>query len=241
MEDEIIKNTGQIWKKLRSDGGAFDKIRSVLGEILVIGFAVSFSIWINNRAEYHKEQQDVLDFLLICREELAGDNADLLRCKDEIETVGQDNQFLLRITPEILDSIKKNGQELSYNGTPLVRKTHLAGYEGFKTSGRLGTIENKNLKKKIMEYYEVLMPSLRQSEEYYNTNTIKTLELILDRGSEKGKDAYLEKRMRMQLAMNFQIASSMGQSYSNVLVQVRDLLAELDKEILLMKDDGIII
>ena len=67
MEDEIIKNTNQIWKKLRSEGGIIEKFKSILREILVIGFAFSISLWLNNRAEYRKEQEEVLDFLLICQ------------------------------------------------------------------------------------------------------------------------------------------------------------------------------
>jgi hypothetical protein len=55
MEDELIKNTNQIWKKLRGEGGILGKLRSILGEIFVIGFAFSFSILVPT-------YQNVLDF-----------------------------------------------------------------------------------------------------------------------------------------------------------------------------------
>jgi hypothetical protein len=231
MEDELIKNTNQIWKKLRSEDGILTKLRSILGEILVIGFAVSFSIWINNLAEYKKEQEEVLDFLLICQEELSGDTADLKRCKDKVESVFRSNQVLISLNEKMLDSIKKNNIDVSYDGTPVIRRTHIAGYEGFKTSGRLGNIENKNLKRKIMEYYEVLMPSLREAEDYYNTNTHMFVDRFMDRASEKGRNALLEKNMQMRLAMNLSVAESLVPNYQNVLDFAGEFQSELNREI----------
>ena len=230
MEDEIIKNTNQIWKKLRSEGGLIEKFRSIIREILIIGFAFSFSLWLNNRAEYRKEQEEVLDFLLICQEELSGDSADLKRIKDQLESTFRSNQILIGLDEKMLDSIKKNNIDMSFDGHPLIRRTHIAGYEGFKTSGRLGNIENKDLKQMIMQYYEVLMPSLSEAEDYYNANTNLFVDKMIDRGSEKGKDALLEKNMKMRLAMNLDIANSLIPNYQQILDFVGEFQSELTKE-----------
>ena len=137
----------------------------------------------------------------------------------------------------MLDSIKKNNINKSYDGKPVIRRTHIAGYEGFKTSGRLGNIENKNLKRKIMEYYEVLMPSLCEAEDYYNTNTHLFVDRFMDRVSEKGKDALLEKNMKMRLAMNLSVAGSLVPSYQKVLDFAGEFQSELNREIL-AKQEG---
>jgi hypothetical protein len=231
MEDELIKNSTQIWKKLRSEGGMLEKLRSITGEILVIVFAVSFSIWINNRAEYRKEQEEVLDFLLICQEELSGDTADLKRIKGQVESIIRTNQILIGLDEKMLDSIKKNNLDVSFDGTPIIRRTHIAGYEGFKTSGRLGNIENKKLKEMIMKYYEVHMPSLREGEDYYNANTNLFVDRMIDRVSDKGKEAFLEKNMKKRLAMNLNIAGSMVPNYQGLLDFVGEFQSELNKEI----------
>jgi len=231
MEDEIIKNTNQIWKKLRAEGGIFQKIRSIIGEILVIGFAFSFSIWLNNRAEYKKEQEDVQDFMLILKEELEGDTSDLMRCKSEIESALETNKFLITLTAASLDSLEKNKQPLGFNGIPIVRNTHRAGYEGFKTSGKLGNIENKLLMRMIVEYYEVSMPSLLQAEELYNQRCTKTVDLILDRISEVDKAAFLEKRVQMELNFNIQVGSGLPINYQNVQARISEMQLELKKEI----------
>jgi len=231
MEDELIKNSTQIWKKLRSEGGMLEKLRSITGEILVIGFAVSFSIWINNNAEYRKEQEEVLDFLLICQEELSGDTADLKRIKGQVESIIRTNQILIGLDEKMLDSIKKNNLDVSFDGTPIIRRTHIAGYEGFKTSGRLGNIENKKLKEMIMKYYEVHMPSLREGEDYYNANTNLFVDRMIDRVSDKGKEAFLEKNMKKRLAMNLNIAGSMVPNYQGLLDFVGEFQSELNKEI----------
>jgi len=231
MEDEIIKNTNQIWKKLRAKGGIFQKIRSIVGEILVIGFAFSFSIWLNNRAEYKKEQEEVLDFLLICQEELSGDTANLKRIKGQVESIIRSNQILIGLDEKMLDSIKKNNIELTFDGTPIIRRTQLAGYEGFKTTGRLGNIENKDLKRMIMQYYEVHMPSISEGEDYYNANTNLFVDRMIDRVSDKGKDAFLEKNMKKRLASNLNIAGSMVTNYQGILDFVGEFQSELKKEI----------
>jgi hypothetical protein len=236
MEDELIKNSTQIWKKLRSDGGIFDKLKSITGEIFVIVFAVSFSIWINNRTENRKEQEEVLEFLRICREEMKADSVDLIRCKNELASAIQTNSVLLQLTESSLDSIKKNNLPIGFNGKPIIRRTHLAGYEGFKTSGRLGNIDNKQLMKNIMEYYEVIMPSLLQADEAYNGSCSKTVDRIMDRVSEKGKDAFLEKRIRMELNLNVNIASRLVPGYEDVLHWSMDLKKDIQNEISLKEE-----
>ena len=230
MEDEIIKNTNQIWKKLRSEGGIIEKFRSILKEILVIGFAFSFSIWLNNRAEYRKEQEEVNDFMLILNEELQGDTLDLHRCRREIESALETNKFLITLTTAALDSMKRNNLPVGFNGKPVIRETHRAGYEGFKTSGKLANIENKDLKKMILEYYEVSTPSLFQVEQIYNQRSIKTIDLILDRLSEADKAAFLEKRVQMELKFNIQIGSGLPPSYQNIQTRVAEIQSELKKE-----------
>jgi hypothetical protein len=231
MEDEIIKNTNQIWKKLRAEGGIFQKIRSIIGEILVIGFAFSFSIWLNNRAEYKKEQEEVYDFMLLLEEELEGDTLDLLRCKRGIESALDSNKFLITLTTASMDSLKRNNLPVEFNGTPVIRATHRAGYEGFKTSGKLANIENKDLKNMILEYYEVSMPSLIQVEQYYNQHCTKTIDLLIDRLSEVEKAAFLEKRIQMELKFNIQIASGLPPIYQNIQTRVEEIQLELKKEI----------
>lgn len=238
MEDELIRNSGQIYRKLRSEGSFFQKLRSITGEILVIGFAVSFSIWINNYAEYQKEQEEVLDFLVSCKVELSGDTSDLKRCRREIQFAIETNNLLIGISPKTIDSIQKNNLDLSYNGRPMVRKTHMAGYEGYKSSGRLGDIENRALKRKILEYYEVQMPSLLQVEEYYNDHTTKTIELIFDRYSQAEEEAFLEKKVQIQIMLNTSIAADLSQSYENMEKQVSELQMELSKKISAKQSEG---
>ena len=83
----------------------------------------------------------------------------------------------------------------------------------------------------IMQYYEVLMPSLSEAEDYYNANTNMFVDKMIDRGSEKGKDALLEKNMKMRLAMNLDIANSLIPNYQQILDFVGEFQSELKKEI----------
>lgn len=223
MEDEIIKNSGQIFRKLKENDGIFGKIKSILGEVLVIGFAVSFSIWINQWAEHRKEQQDVQDFLQTLKDELESDWQDLDRCRHEVESADQTNAFLLSLDENSLDSIKRNNISIGFNSKPIIRRSHSAGYEGFKTSGQLVHIEDAALRSQIMDYYEVLMPSLQHGEELYSTRCLHSLDLIFNRVSEKGKDALLEKRIKMDLGLSLQFGKGLPASYQRIQRQIKNI------------------
>lgn len=230
MEDEIIKNSGQIFRKLKENDGIFGKIRSIVGEVLVIGFAVSFSIWINQWAEHRKEQQDVQDFFQTLKDELDSDWQEMERCRLEVESADSSNTLLLSLDEKSLDSIKRNNISMEFNSTPIIRRAHSAGYEGFKTSGHLVHIEDAALRRDIMNYYEVLMPSLQHIEELYSTRCLHSIDLIFNRVAEKGKDALLEKRIKYDLNLSIQFGKGLPISYKNFQQKISSIQLAIRKD-----------
>jgi hypothetical protein len=52
-------------------------------------------------------------------------------------------------------------------------------FQGFKSSGKIGTIENKNLQNDVMDLYEENIPALLTSTSSYNAIKLKFFDLIL--------------------------------------------------------------
>lgn len=175
-EQEVIKHTEKVIDILQNKHhGPWHKIRELLLEIFIIVFAVSISIWLHNWSEHRKEQKEVKEFLLGLREDLKGD---LLEIESDSTSYAQ--------TAWIMNLIVRNphgniiGRDtLRVGVNKIIDETRMnpnnGRYEGFKSAGRLGLIENPRLQNAIVELYQEDIPNLLLSE---NTFLERKFELI---------------------------------------------------------------
>jgi hypothetical protein len=62
----------------------------------------------------------------------------------------------------------------------ITRQTNSGNFEGFKSSGKIGFIENKDLKKSLLEYYYENMPPLSDIEKLRNNKMERFIELMAE-------------------------------------------------------------
>lgn len=167
-EDEIAKHTRKIYKTwFNKDLSIWHKISEFLIEITIIVFAVSISIWFHNMSEHKHHQEEVKQFL-------AGLKSDL---EHDIEEMKNDEQSY-RKQSEIftyLGRLKKNQlpsrDTLNAYSNWLFNTTALnpndGRFQGFKSSGKIGSIENDSLQNDIMDLYEENIPALLHSTDGY--------------------------------------------------------------------------
>lgn len=160
-EQEVIKHTKKAYKILSSkDNGLFHKIKDFIIEILIIVFAITISIWFHNWSEHRNQQKDVKEFLLGLKEDLQNDIKEM---KADSLTFVQTAAAFKYITNvkygQILnnDSLKKY-QNYIFNTTGLIPNN--GRFEGFKSSGKLGFIENSTLQNLILDLYQEDIPNL---------------------------------------------------------------------------------
>lgn len=169
-EQEVIKHTKKIYKVWSSKEHSFwAKVKEFVLEILIIVFAVSLSIWLHGRSEHAHQQQDVKDFLLGLQADLKNDLNEMNADRERFVLSGKAYTYLrsVKLNQAInLDSIRVYNDVL-FNSTGLIPNN--GRFEGFKSAGRIGTIEDKVLQNEIMDLYQENIPFLIVLTNYYNT------------------------------------------------------------------------
>jgi hypothetical protein len=169
MEDEIKKHAVKAYKTIKTPGlSAWHKVKEIGIEVGIIVFAVTLSIWVHDVSDHNHEQKDVKSFLLGVRQDLK---------TDIIEMQGDTGAFKLEGHTFVYIASNPHGAKLSkdtlkkYN-TYLFNLTGFLGnngrYEGFKSSGKLGNIEDDSLQNDIIVLYQNIIPTILASTNSYN-------------------------------------------------------------------------
>ncbi len=156
MQEEISKHTKKIYRSMKNQNSAFgEKIKEIFIEIFIIVFAVTFSIWLHDWSEKRHQRKEVKEFLIDIKEDLTNDLNTFEVSSKKLQEVSKNYK---------LDNNKLDNNKNDTTGNDvleliiLLRLPNTGNYEGFKSSGKIGYIENKILKKEILYYYQQLMP-----------------------------------------------------------------------------------
>jgi hypothetical protein len=167
MQDEVLKHTKKIYDSVKNnEHGFWEKAREVVVEILIIVFAVTLSIWLHNWSDHRAEQKATDEFLSGLRTDLGRDIGTL---EGNIKTFREEKahfQFLLDANKtKAIDTISEFviGHHFDFQGRTTLSNN--ARYEGFKSSGKLGTIEDDSLQQAILAYYQESIPGINSMEE----------------------------------------------------------------------------
>ncbi len=177
-EQEIIEHTKNIYKVWTSKHGFWHKVREFVLEIFIIVFAISLSLWFHNHSEHNHEQADVKEFLTGLSEDMKDDVAEME--SDKKSYVQQKAAYSYINFVRLGQQIKMDSLYVHYgaifNTTGL--NPNNGRFEGFKSSGKIGTIENKDLQNNIMDLYQQNIPSLLNSTNGYVARKGKLLEYM---------------------------------------------------------------
>jgi len=187
-EDEIIKHTKKIYKVWNSkEHSPLQKIKEFFIEIFIIVFAVTISIWLHNWSEHKHQQEDVKVFLLGLKEDLQSDIKEMKSDSITYEKVTKTFEFVTKIKyGEIInaDSLKQYQFYLT-NTTGLIPNN--GRFEGFKSSGKIGLIEDNVLQNEILDLYQEDIPNLIISTNAY-TERKKELFRYMNEKKKRNKD-----------------------------------------------------
>lgn len=158
----------------KDDKGIWHKMKEFLLEILIIVFAVSLSIWLHGLSEKSHQAEEVRDFLTDLKSDLDADRQEILNTQKTFPKI----QNSLNTEKQVITIPNDNQRSVYLN--IITRKTNSGNYEGFKSSGNISFIKNKNLKNKILKYYEQDIKSLEEFEKIYNNQMDKVMDKVLD-------------------------------------------------------------
>jgi hypothetical protein len=167
-EQEVIKHTKAVYK-IWNNGqhSTWQKIKEFVIEIAIIVFAVSVSIWLHGISEHNHQQKEVKTFLLSLRRDLLSDTKEM---REDIASYNEQKKafrYVLNAKPGIVlekDSVRLY-KRWFFNTTKLQQNN--GRFEGFKSSGKIGNIEDEVLQNDIMDLYQENIPSLLTSTDAY--------------------------------------------------------------------------
>jgi len=178
MEHEIKTHAVKAYKTLRDRKLKFwHKVSEIGIEIGIIVFAVTLSIWVHDISDHNHEQNDVKSFLISLKQDLNSDLVQLQEDSDEYFRVGRTFTYITSAPVGKIngDSIQKY-QPYLFNTTTFLPNN--GRYEGFKSSGKLGNIEDDSLQNHITELYQGIIPSILASTDSYNQRKRSFFEYI---------------------------------------------------------------
>lgn len=231
MQEEVTKHTKKIYHLVKDRNKKLaEKIKEILIEIFIIVFAVTLSIWLHSWSEHRHEQHEAREFLRGLKEDLGKDIKLLQGNRDNIIQLDSNFRFLksYQRTGSAGDSAAVERLRVS------IPVTHLntGRYEGFKSSGKLESLENDSLKQAILVFYQQAVPEVGYNESFVNSVQLKVLDAIMDKSD---KMTTPELIMTWKMKSLFTLAANNFDNgirlYNEAIDQAGKIIAEIDKEI----------
>ena len=177
-EQEIITHTKRIFGIWKTKNSFLHKLSEFIGEILIIVFAISLSIYVHDRSQLRHQRHEAKEFLLGLRQDLQTDIEEMNSDKNSFQKSGMIFSYISsrKLSEQMnADTIHKYRNWI-LNTTGLIPNS--GRFEGFKSSGKIGTVENKELQNYIMDLYQEDIPSLIISTNGYTAKKQKLFEYL---------------------------------------------------------------
>jgi hypothetical protein len=236
MEHEIIGHSKKALKALRNKEMTFlEKVKEISVEILIIVFAVTFAAYIERSREHAKEQSEAKEFVLGFKNDLKYEINHLKQSKKEMDAIAKSYSSIIKLKKAEIDSIENNHIRTSF-GIPRFDSHAVNGrYDGFKSSGRIQTIEDDSLRNDILTLQEEDLPFIDFSENVFNGNQKRLEDLLINSSDAVGdKPADMIKlttsakgKFILDFALNYSSAVSKG--YDGAIADAEKVIARIDK------------
>jgi hypothetical protein len=234
MQEEVVKHSRRIFKIFKSPGPSYIKKAGEIGvEIFIIVFAVSLSIWLHSINEHSKEQKEVRTFLMNIREDI---KLDLGWLTTDVEDYGKEVEKyknLIELASSKSESLNRKNDSISFPMHVFMHKINNGNYEGFKASGKIGYIENEDLKKSILNYYQQDALNIMDINDLYNQSLIKTIDAFAEYGDKTDISRILNPRIQFKINFLIMLAeNNIRVCKERPIKNATDIIAKIDKELL---------
>lgn len=221
-EQEVIKHTKKVYKIWNSkQHSIWHKLKEFAIEIFIIVFAVTLSIWLHDKSEHAHQQKVVKEFLEGLKADLKNDIHELQEDRGEYVESQKAFDYLTRASNNrafALDSIRfySRGIFVSLQFLP-----NDGRYEGFKSSGNIGNIENTELQGDIVDFYQEDIKTLLITSNYYSARKEKFFDYYIN-NFKRGKDSTNIVSL---------LSSDVGQNQIRTLGQLDEIIGRYDSAI----------
>jgi hypothetical protein len=233
MQDEIIKHSKKIQSAMNNKNHSFtEKIKEVITEILIIVFAVTLSIWLHSWSEHKHQQDEASVFLGNLKNDLKNDIKNIDTEKKAYQESNVEYEKILSLTTLQLDSIYKSKNKVDFPIYSHGPKMNIANYEGFKSSGKIGYIEDEKLKQKILNYYQIFVPAINEVDKYYNDFLFKCFDKMIENADKPEEELYSNPKFKKTVEFLVRLGKNNIRVYDqNTKPQAIELIKEIEKEL----------
>ncbi|OXA82536.1 hypothetical protein SAMN05444397_107145 [Flavobacterium aquidurense] len=232
MQDEIIKHSEKIYNTVKNSEHTLGaKIKEIIVEIGIIVFAVTLSIWLHSWSEHRHQQEEVAVFLGNLKNDLEDDIKKLDKEKKQYKKANTGYEKILALTPLQLDSIYKSNDIVHLPVYSHGQIMNVGNFEGFKSSGKIGYIEDEKLKQKILAYYQLWVPSINEVDKIYNDFLFKCFDKMIENADKPEAKLYSDPKFKKTIEFLIRIGKNNIRVYDeNVKPEAIELVKEIEKE-----------
>ena len=199
-----------------------DKLKKIIIEIIVIVFSVYISIWLSNRNEYQKQQIETKEFLSDLRTDLETDIKNINEEKLKLIESIQGTKSLLSLNSQQMKSLENIQMKVKF----ITRHNSEANYEGFKSTGKIGNIEDRKLRTNIISYYQQYLSTTSEMEKEINSEKKEVIEIL---GKNSFKTSTLkDPHLRTKLWFYSGTAESLMSAYEEDTKKAKEIIREID-------------
>lgn len=232
MQEEVKKHTKKIYNAMKNPKHTFaEKIQEVSIEIFIIVFAVTLSIGLHSWSEHRHQQEEVSVFLDNLKNDLKDDikNMDIEKGAYQESNIGY--KKILALTTLQLDSIYKSKNKVNFPIYSHGQIMNIGNYEGFKSSGKIGYIEDEKLKQKILDYYQIFVPSIDEVNKIYNNYLFKCFDKMIENADKPEEKLYSDPKFKKTIEFLVLLGKNNIRVYDkNVKTKANELIKEIEKE-----------
>ncbi|MDQ6529475.1 DUF6090 family protein [Flavobacterium sp. LHD-85] len=233
MQEEITKHSNKIYKAVKkSEHTLGEKVKEIIIEICIIVFAVTLSISLHSWSEHRHQQEEVRAFLANLRNDLKNDVESIDRELGMYQKTNADYEKILALTTSQLDSIYKSKGKVNFPIHSHGQTMTIGNYESFKSSGKLGYIEDEKLKQKILNYYQIFVPAANEVDKMYTEFLFKCFDKEIENADKPEKELYSDPKYKKTLAYLVKLGKNNIRVYKeNTKPLAVELIKEIDKEL----------
>ncbi|WP_337968782.1 DUF6090 family protein [uncultured Flavobacterium sp.] len=233
MQEEITKHSEKIYKTVKnSEHTLGEKVKEIIIEIFIIVFAVTLSIGLHSWSEHKHQQEEVSIFLNNLKNDLKDDVKSLNIEKGGYQESNIGYEKILALTTLQLDSIYKSKGKVNFPIYSHGQVINIGNYEGFKSSGKIGYIEDEKLKQKILNYYQILAPSISEVDKIYNDFLFKCFDKMIENADKSEEQLYSDPKFKKTIEFLVRLGKNNIRVYDqNVKPEAVELIKEIEKEL----------
>lgn len=230
MEDEVTKRTKKIYMTAKNSNFTFlQKAKEIIIEFFVLVFAITISILLNNWSQDRNQQKEVNTFLSELKNDLQNDNENISNSKEKMTKYLKEYKYAVSLTQPQIDSLKQIHGSVEINTSISTTKISNGNYEGFKSSGKIGYIENKKLKRLILKYYQEQLPLLMEVEKYASKNIEKLFDFMMNNIDKGMSKIVMLPQFKLQLNFCAEQTNVLIELYEKTQKDAKQIIKEIKK------------